>query len=100
MTPTVALNFDDEIKQSHPFGILSTEFRILLYIFAHPGRPMKDVQAGVDLSHRGFYLKIQDLSDHGLVYTDASSGDRRRRCLFVTASAREMLENVFGAPVG
>lgn len=100
MSPAFALNIDAAIKQAHPFGILSTEFRILLYIFANPGRPMKDVQTGVGLSHRGFYLKLQDLSDYGFVYTDVHSGDRRRRCVFVTDRARELLESVFGAPVG
>lgn len=100
MSPVIALNIDTTVKQAHPFGILSTEFRILLYIFANPGRAMKDVQTGVGLSHRGFYLKLQDLCDYGFVYTDVHAGDRRRRCLFVTESARELLENVFGTPVG
>lgn len=73
------------------------EFRILLYIFLKPGKPIKDVQAEVGLSHRGFYLKIQEFIEGGLVFIVGDVVDKRRRCLYVTEVAKAIIERTFDA---
>lgn len=68
------------------------EFRILLYIYLRPGQPIKDVQAEVGLSHRGFYLKVQDFIESGYVSIETDSVDRRRRCLFPTELTKSLMQ--------
>lgn len=70
------------------------EFRILLYIILKPGQPIKDVQAEVGLSHRGFYLKLQEFVATGFVFIVTDSVDRRRRCLFATETAKGLIRQL------
>lgn len=88
------MSVDSFVKQSHEFGMLSTKFRILLYIFLTPGQPIKDVQAEVGLSHRGFYLKLQEFVERDFVFIVSDPVDRRRRCLYATESAKTLIRRM------
>ena len=85
------MSTDSTVKLSHEFGILSMEFRIHVYIYLRPGQAIKDVQAEVGLSHRGFYLKVQDFIESGYVSIETDSVDRRRRCLFPTELTKSLM---------
>jgi DNA-binding MarR family transcriptional regulator len=94
MGAQIFMSIDHIIKQSHAFGMLSMEFRILLYIFLKPGHPIKDVQGEVGLSHRGFYLKLQEFVERDLVFIVSDPGDKRRRCLYATESAKALIRRM------
>ncbi len=51
-----------------------------------------DIQADVCLSNRGFYLKVQELIEYGLVFIVNDVVDKRRRCLHVTEAAKAIIE--------
>lgn len=97
MDARILMSIDSIVKQTNEFGMLSMEYRILLYIFMKPGKPIKDVQAEVGLSHRGFYLKLQEFIENGLVFTINDVVDKRRRCLYVTEAAKAIIERTFDA---
>jgi DNA-binding MarR family transcriptional regulator len=94
MDARILMSIDSIVKQSHEFGMLSMEFRILLYIFLKPGQPIKDVQAEVGLSHRGFYLKLQEFVERDFVFIVSDPVDKRRRCLYATESAKALIRRM------
>lgn len=90
------MNVDKYIRKSHGFGVITIKMRILLYALLNPGRPIKDVQAESGLSHRGFYLNIQELIESQCVVISEDVVDRRRRCVFVTDWYSESIAQAFG----
>src|SRR3546814_8616743 len=65
-------------KKKYGIDLLREEAKILILLEKHGGLSTKNLMSFLNISNRGFYLKIKSLTEEGKIYTEECKTDRRR----------------------
>ncbi len=85
------------LSKQYGISLISQDARIILYVHEHRGCAIKDAQINTELSHRGFYLKLQKLVRGGYIVAARDPADGRRRQLCVTGKGEAFVAAVQAA---
>src|SRR3546814_12702474 len=63
-------------KKKYGIDLLREEAKILILLEKHGGLSTKNLMSFLNISNRGFYLKIKSLTEEGKIYTEECKTDK------------------------
>lgn len=88
------LEMDVNSQRESRLGIFSKEFRIILFVIKNPGSSIKETQGVSGLSPRGFYLKLREMTESGIIEIVEDKVDRRIRRLQLGPNGTPLFKQV------
>src|SRR3546814_13243103 len=77
-------------KKKYGIDLLREEAKILILLEKHGGLSTKNLMSFLNISNRGFYLKIKSLTEEGKIYTEECKTDRRVKIIKIRSEERRV----------
>ena len=82
------------MKRLEGTAISTGQPKVLAYLRSHEGRPQKEIASACLIEPGSLTVLLNRMEKQGMIERRFRDGDRRSRCIFLTAYGRELAERV------